>query len=382
VTVLNDITERKLAEAALQASEGNYRALFEGANDGIFITNDQGIYVDVNDSACRLSGYARHELLGRHLRDLTPPADWVELDADRQILLAGNTQISEWQLLRKDGTTLPVEVSASQLSDGRWQAFVRDITERKQTDAVLRELNATLEQRVAERTIELERSNAELDRFAYIASHDLRSPLRAIDNLAGWISEDAAAVLPEPSQVHLSKLRGRIRRMDTLLNDLLDYSRAGRHHHPVEPVDSALLLRDIVELLAPPPGFVIERRDHLPLLMSERIPLETVFRNLIDNAIKHHHQPATGRVVISSQEQENFIEFSVADNGPGIDAPFYERIFEIFQTLQPRDQVEGSGMGLSIVKRLVESRGGVVTVHSTLGEGATFVFTWPKIAVV
>jgi signal transduction histidine kinase len=304
--------------------------------------------------------------------------DWPRLDEDRTLLLAGQSQISEWALLRKDGTALPIEVSAKQLPDGRWQAFVRDISERKQTEAALRQLNATLEQRVAERTAELERSNRELDRFAYVASHDLRSPLRAINNLANWITEDAADVLPEASQVHLAKLRGRVKRMDALLNDLLDYSRAGRHHHSPERVDTASLIRSVVEMLAPPPGFVVNVAGTLPMLIAERIPLETVFRNLIDNAIKHHNHPGGGCVHISAQDQGQLVEFTVADNGSGIDPAFHGRIFEIFQTLQPRDQVEGSGIGLSIVKRHVESRGGAIWVDSRAAAGATFHFTWPK----
>lgn len=381
VTVINDITERKQAELALRTSEANYRALFEGASDGIFITDEQGYYVDVNASACRMSGYDRDELLGKHLRDLTPPADWPRLEDDRAVSAPGGTQISEWALLRKDGTPLPIEVSAKQLPDGRWQAFVRDSTERKRIEAALRELNATLEQQVAERTAELARSNRELDQFAYVASHDLRSPLRAIDHLASWISEDATHLLPEPSQEHLAKLRGRIKRMDTLLNDLLAYSRAGRHHHPIELVEAKVLVDNVIDLLAPPQGFVVTVDEPLPALMTERVPLETVFRNLLSNAIKHHHHPDEGRVTISAQDQGHFVEFSVADNGLGIDAAFHERVFEIFQTLHPRDQVEGSGVGLSLVRRLVESHGGRVWVESSRGRGATFRFTWPRSTV-
>jgi PAS domain S-box-containing protein len=375
---MKDGRERTCFISAELPSEANYRALFEAASDGIFITNHQGFYIDVNANACRMSGYSREELLSMNLRDLTPPADWPRLDVDRATLLAGGSQISEWALLRKDGALLPIEVSAKQLPDGRWQAFVRDITERKQAEAALHELNATLEQRVAERTAELQRSNRELDQFAYVASHDLRSPLRAINNLASWITEDAAAVLPEASQVHLAKLRGRIQRMDALLDDLLDYSRAGRHLHPPERVDTGALVRGVVDLLSPPPGFSVHVAQPMPLLMAERVPLETLFRNLIDNAVKHHHCPAAGRVDIAAREQGRFVEFTIADNGPGIDPAYHERIFEIFQTLQPRDQVEGSGIGLSVVKRLVESRGGKISLQSALGEGAVFRILWPK----
>ncbi len=180
--------------------------------------------------------------------------------------------------------------------------MLNDITGRKQAEAALHELNATLEQRVAERTAELERSNRELDQFAYVASHDLRSPLRAIDTLAHWITQDAGDVLPETSRVHLHKLRGRIKRMDALLNDLLDYSRAGRHHHTPEMVDTGALIRDLSDFLAQPAGFQVKLVEPMPVLLAERIPLETVFRNLIGNAIKHHHDAAAGFVEVSARD--------------------------------------------------------------------------------
>jgi signal transduction histidine kinase len=165
--------------------------------------------------------------------------------------------------------------------------------------------------------------------------------------------------------------------MDALLTDLLAYSRAGRQKHPIERVEPAVLVRSVVELLAPPPGFPVHVVEPMPTLITERIPLESIFRNLLDNAIKHHHCPASGQVTIAAQVSGSFIEFSVADNGPGIDPAFHDRIFEIFQTLKPRDQVEGSGIGLTLVRRLVESRGGQIQVASSPSQGATFRFTWP-----
>ncbi|MCX6046611.1 MAG: ATP-binding protein, partial [Chloroflexi bacterium] len=253
-----------------------------------------------------------------------------------------------------------------------------DITIRKQAEGALQELNTALEQRVWERTTELERSNRELDQFAYVASHDLKAPLRAINYLAEWIRTDAAEILPPASQTHLVTLQGRIKRMEALLNDLLAYSRAGRQRHELEQVDTADLIKNVVDLLSPPPGFTITVESNLPTMPLERVPLETVFRNLIGNAIKHHNDPDTGSVCIAAQEQAQLIEFSVSDNGPGIDPAFHERIFQIFQTLKARDEVEGSGMGLAVVKKTVEHRGGTIRVESSAGQGATFRFTWPK----
>jgi signal transduction histidine kinase len=240
----------------------------------------------------------------------------------------------------------------------------------------LRQLNETLEERVQERTAELERSNRELDRFAYVASHDLKAPLRAIDNLSTWLEQDVHELLPPPSLEHLYKLRGRVQRMERLLDDLLAYSRAGRVHHTPEQVETGPLVRSIFELQSPPPEFQLTVEEPMPVLYTQRVPLETVLRNLIGNALKHHKR-LDGHVQVSAQQHEGEVEFCVCDDGPGIAPEYHERIFELFQTLQPRDQLEASGMGLAIVKKTVESAGGHVSVQSAEGKGTCFTFTWP-----
>lgn len=250
----------------------------------------------------------------------------------------------------------------------------------RESETALRELNATLEERVEKRTAELRRSNDELEQFAYIASHDLKAPLRAISLLGGWIQEDAGDTLPPTSREHLAKLLGRVHRMGALLDDLLAYSRVGRQRHPVERVDVAQLIHDVTETIGPPAGFTVQCEGEMPFMYVARTPLETVFRNLIGNAIKHHHQVDKGVVTISAHEKDEAIAFTVADNGPGIAPEFHQRIFEIFQTLQSRDRVESSGIGLAIVKKSVESHGGAIWVESPPGEGTIFHFTWPKVA--
>jgi PAS domain S-box-containing protein len=253
-------------------------------------------------------------------------------------------------------------------------------------EAELRTLNETLEQQVATRTNELARRNQELDRFAYVASHDLKAPLRAIDSLSSWVVEDAKALLPAASQAHLLKLRERVQRMENLLDDLLAYSRADRLRGQLQTIDINQLVANIVALVAPP-TFVIETPTPLPTITGIRVPLETVLRNLIGNAVKHHNRDS-GRIVITAcacvnqQAAAPYIEIAVTDDGPGIDPAFHQRIFEIFETLQPRDRLEGSGIGLSIVKKIVESHGGTVRVESALGAGATFRFTWPQSPLV
>lgn len=244
-------------------------------------------------------------------------------------------------------------------------------------EAQLRRVNESLEDRVAARTYELERSNRELDRFAYVASHDLKAPLRAIDNLSTWLQQDAFDLLPAPSQEHLQKLHGRVRRMEKLLDDLLAYSRAGRMQHAWQDLDSGALVRSVFDLLSPPASFRLVVQEPMPLLYTQRVPLETILRNLIGNAIKHHKR-IDGQVQVSAVwAGPETVEFSVQDDGPGMAAEYHDRIFELFQTLQPRDQLEGSGMGLAIVKKTVESSGGAISVESEEGKGTCFRFTWP-----
>jgi signal transduction histidine kinase len=250
--------------------------------------------------------------------------------------------------------------------------------EARDAETQLTQLNAQLEQRVQARTAELERSNRDLDRFAYVASHDLKAPLRAIQHLAQWIHEDAADHLPDPSKAHLAKLHDRIMRMEKLLDDLLAYSRVDRFHYPPERLDTKLLSKNVLDMLAPPATFRITLHESLPTFVTARVPLEIVLRNLIGNAIKHHHR-LDGQIEIYARQQDDAIEFVVADDGPGIDQQFHERIFELFQTLHPRDQVEGSGMGLAIAKKVVEHYGGSIGVESREGQGAIFYFTWPRV---
>jgi signal transduction histidine kinase len=225
---------------------------------------------------------------------------------------------------------------------------------------------------------ELERSNAELDSFAYVASHDLKAPLRGIRNLAEWITEDLGDHASDETKENLSLLRGRVDRLDGLLESLLEYSRVGRRSDAVETVDSAQLVTDIAQYLAPREGFAILAADGMPRFDTARVPLEKVLRNLINNALKHHDRDQ-GTVTVTAMRQDGFVKFRVADDGPGIPREFHEKIFQMFQTLRPRDEVEGSGMGLAIVKKTVESAGGKIRVESDHpSRGTAFVFTWPE----
>ena len=235
--------------------------------------------------------------------------------------------------------------------------------------------NNMLEQ-IQNRQEDLERSNRDLDQFAYVASHDLKAPLRAIATLSGWIEEDLRDKLSEEASEQMVLLRSRVQRMDQLIDGILQYSRAGRLDSRGERVDVGELLRDLVELLSPPDTFKVVIADDMPVMVTKRLRLEQVFSNLINNAIKYHNR-LDGRVDVTARRAGRFYEFSVADDGPGIAEEHHQKVFMMFQTLQPRDRVESTGLGLSLVKKLVEEEGGAIHLDSKPGAGAAFRFTWP-----
>jgi len=225
---------------------------------------------------------------------------------------------------------------------------------------------------------ELRRSNDDLDRFAYSASHDLKAPLRGIRNLTDWIAEDIEGSASADTVENLALVRSRVQRLDLLLDSLLRYSRVGRSGAEEEDVDLARMVAEISDYVAPAEGFSVSVRGELPILRTDKAPLEQVLRNLIGNGLKHHDR-AAGNVTVSTRDLGDALEFRVEDDGPGIPERFHDRIFLMFQTLRPRDEVEGSGMGLAIVKKTVEQHGGSIRVESAPPRrGTAFIFTWAK----
>jgi signal transduction histidine kinase len=227
-------------------------------------------------------------------------------------------------------------------------------------------------------TESLEQSNRDLDEFAYAASHDLKAPLRNIANLATWIEDDLDAEELAQVREHLALLRGRVERMDRLIDGILSYSRAGRHE-AASQVDVGALLAELAEIHRLNDGVTISFPAAMPTLLGEPTPLQQVFMNLVSNAVKHTRAVRPDvQVCVSWRDAGDSYEFSVSDNGPGIAPEYQSRVWGLFQTLQSRDRVEGSGIGLAIVKKIVERRGGRVWVESHPGAGASFSFSWPK----
>ena len=223
------------------------------------------------------------------------------------------------------------------------------------------------------------RVNRELDQFAYVASHDLKAPLRGIASLAHWIEEDVGPKLDPESRKHLELLQTRVHRMEALIEGILKYSRAGRLRDKLEVVNVGDLLAESIELLSPPPDASIVIGPGMPTIETERPALQQVFMNLIGNAIRHSRRE-NPYVWIDVGEDGDFYKFCVGDDGPGIAPEFHEKIWETFQTLEPRDKVEGTGIGLALVRKHVVSRGGRAWVESREGQGASFFFLWPKAA--
>ncbi|MFH1371776.1 MAG: ATP-binding protein [Planctomycetota bacterium] len=224
---------------------------------------------------------------------------------------------------------------------------------------------------------ELKSANQELKDFAYIASHDLKAPLRAIKTLADWISTDYADKIDKDGQEQLNLLRQRVDRMHNLIDGILQYSRVGRVREENIEVPLDKLLPEIIDILAPPENIKITVETELPTIKCEETRITQIIQNLLSNAIKYMDKP-DGTIKVGCSEEGEFWKFSVADNGPGIEKQHWERIFKIFQTLAPRDEFESTGIGLTVVKKIVEMYGGRIWLESEVGKGTTFFFTFPK----
>ena len=248
--------------------------------------------------------------------------------------------------------------------------------ERKRADSELRELNEVLEDRVNERTMELARSNIELERFAYIIAHDLKAPARGIFSLATWLADDYADALDDAGRDSLQLMCDRARRMNSLIEGVLECARVDRNLTTLSEEDSDRLVRHVIAELEPSEHITVRIDGVLPIVVYDWSQLETVFRHLIDNGIRHMGKPR-GEIVVSCSNSESDWKFCVRDNGVGIDPQHHRSIFDIFQTLQARDELETVGIGLTIVKRIVERQGGQVHVESAAGKGSACHFTVP-----
>ena len=415
------VAERKWVEDALRESEAKLRGLFELSPLGIALTDMKGCYVEFNESFRRISGYTDEELKTLDYWALTPKKYEAE-EAQQLESLARNGHYGpyEKEYMRCDGSLVPLCLRGVLVTDRDGEKYiwsiVEDITERKlaeeallrtqdeletrvqertaelesinrelasevaerrRTERELQELNETLEQRVTQRSAEVKRHADEMEQFVYVASHDLKAPLRGVANLTAWLQEDLAGKLSSDTAEKFGLLQDRVGRMHALLEGLLEYSRIGQTNRTREVVDTKVLLDETIDLLYLPAGVVVDVAPDMPILHTNKLLLGQVFANLVGNAIKHHGSGQLN-VWVTVRDAGKYYEFSVADDGPGIAPRYHQKVFMMFQTLATRDVGTDSGIGLALVKKIVEERGGSITLDSEVGNGSTFRFKWPK----
>lgn len=338
----------------------------------VAITDPKGKITYANDKFCAISKYTREELTGQDHRMINSGYHSKEFIRDLwQTISSGRVWKGEIRNRAKDGSCYWVDSTIVPFlgPDGKPTQYVAiraDITDRKRAEERQNELMG-----------ELKEINEQLNQFAYVVSHDLKAPLRAISSLADWLVADYGDKVGEAGREQFSMLLGRTKRMNALVDGILRYSRVTRQHEEKTSIDVGQVLKEICDLLAPPPGIRIHLAGGFPAVNGERTRLTQVFENLISNAIKYMGKPE-GEIHIGWKDAGSEWQFSVRDTGPGIDPKYHEKIFQIFQTLASRDERESTGIGLAIVKKNVELWGGKIWVESQVGQGSAFLFTVPK----
>jgi PAS domain S-box-containing protein len=376
--VVMSTIESRNANAPVQTAQHHladdrFARVIEALPTALVLSGRAGQIRVINRQAERMFGYDRSELAGKPVELLLAErfrAQHVDLHQGFLDSMSSHV-IGGGQALfgrRKDGTEFPLEIGLNPIDlDGEPMALtvIVDVGPRHRIDS----------EREAQRR-ELQRSNADLQEFAYAASHDLKAPLRAIAHLAEWIRDDIHTVASPETIDNLNLLQGRVSRLQMLLDGLLAYARVDRTDAAAEDVCIPDLVHDVTTLMEVPSGFNVVCEGTMSAVRTHRIAIQMVLSNLIGNAVQHHDQ-ATGHVTVSMRAANDLVEFRISDDGPGIPKRFHDRIFLIFQTLKSRDDTESSGIGLALVKKQVEGNGGQIWVESDPpARGTTFVFTW------
>jgi len=364
--------QQKLKESESLAKKNEIRLynILSNMGDGVISINKEGIIVYVNTRAEQIFAYNSGELLGKSVSLLMTAEHAEKHDSYlTSYLNSGRSDIlgmkRELKAKTKDGKTIvidPIVTRAAVYGEEYFSAVIRDVTERVNNEELLKQY--------AE---DLKRSNEDLNNFAYIASHDLKAPLRNIVQVSTWIEEEIdnkAAVLE-----NLGLIKDKTSKMQKLLEDLLEYSRVGHGNIEFEEFNSKSILSNIFELLYFHQNFKLELIGEFPIMKEQKVLFEQVFRNLFDNAIKHHHK-SMGNIVVRCRKEENYYIFSVQDDGPGIEPQYVKTIFEFLRRVNMK--AEGSGLGLSLVEKIMNKLGGKIILESTVGVGSTFHIFWPN----
>jgi PAS domain S-box-containing protein len=367
------VTEKTLADLIIAEKSKEVHDIRSALDQSsiVSVTDLNGAFTYVNDNFCAISKYDREELIGVNQRIIS---NYLPVEFAKSILetiVLGDVWKGEIKNKAKDGslywektTIVPFLNIKGEIY--QYIAISADISEQKLAQE---NLNIAL--------TGLEKNNKELDQFAYVVSHDLKAPLRAIHNLAEWIVEDMPD-MPAMVSDNFGLLRGRAQRMENLINGVLDYSRIGRTEITRGLVDIKQMLNEITETLMPNKDFEISVKGDFPVIIASEVLLSQVFSNLIGNAIKYNDKPI-GKVECLYEPIPGFHQFSIKDNGPGIDEAYHKKIFQIFQTIEARDKKESTGIGLSIVQKIIDEKGGSIKIESEKNKGANFIFTLPRI---
>ncbi len=377
---LEDAERRKVIEA-LSRSEDRFRTIFENVTDVIGYLDTEGNVLEVNGRIKDMLGYGPEEVVGK---SFTSVGVSRAADAPRLLRLfekaIGTGQPvgpMELQLRHKNGGRIAVEVGTKFITDNckvkGIVVILKDVTECRRAERALMAMNRELEVAVGKLTA----ANRELSDFAHVAAHDLKAPLRGIGSLAGIMTAEYGQVLDDKGRELLKMLVGRASRMYKHIDSVLEYSRIGRTDAEEVEIDLYKLVEEIVDSIAPPKGIEISVSKKLPVVVYDKTRAIQIFQNLLDNAVKYMDKPQ-GRVRVDCARENGFWKFSVADNGCGIDPKYFDKVFKMFQTLVSRDEIESTGIGLSVVKKIVEISGGRIWVESKAGEGTTFFFTLPQ----
>lgn len=376
IAVELDISAKKENEQNLEEARQTLKFALEGNQYGIWDWNVLTEKVSFSDVWKSMLGYTPKEVKDdfKSWEKLLHPEDIKDSTEAINEYLSGKSKhyLAEFRMKAKDGSykwILSIGKAVSFLDNGKPQRIIgthQDITLRKEAEKQLEQY-----------AMDLERTNSELDKFAYIVSHDLKAPLRAINNLSEWIEEDIEHLLQDENKEQMALLRGRVTRMENLINGILQYSKAGRIKSEKRMVNTQDIVQDILDNHQLPENLELNLSKDLPKIFTEEIAVQQVFANLISNAVKYNDkdQPI---IDISFRDLGKKYEFCVGDNGPGIDKQFHEKVFVIFQTLQSRDTRESTGVGLAIVQKIIEDHEGEIWIESEEGNGTKFLFTWPK----
>lgn len=362
-----DITERKEIEKSLRESERRFRAIFEGALDAILIADNDGRYADANPAACALLGLAREKLIGRSAREFTAP----DFDFERgwRNFVEFGKEMGEFRFVRPDGVVREVEYhTTSGFYPKHHLSILRDITARKRTEEELKCYASKLEM-----------ANQGLREFAVVASHDFREPLRKILAFGELLQNESADLSEEKGRDYLKRMTSAAKRMETLLDALLSYTRVSTQAEPFEETSLMQAAReavsDLEHAIASADGHV-EIGD-LPTIEADATQMRQLFQNLIGNGIKYHRENHKPSVKVYGDVAGNVCQLFVEDKGIGFDTKNLDRMFQPFQRLHSRATYEGTGMGLAICRKIVERHHGVISAESTPGEGSTFIVSLP-----